>query len=266
MSQILLIGYGAIGQYVYRHLAQTSHSRVAQVLCRQGRQTEVRRLLGEGVSCVTDEASMIDSIELVVECAGHSAVHQHLPALLASGRDVISVSGGAMADVELEQRLRQSALSGGSQLKLLSGAIGSLDALSAASVGGLDKVVYRGRKPPQGWKGSAAEQRLDLDALSAAEVFFKGTARQAALVFPKNANVAAAVALAGIGLDNTMVELVADPFMKANRHEVEAAGTFGCLNFAIEGNPLPGNPRSSALTAMSIVREIERRNAAIAIG
>ncbi len=266
MSNILLIGYGAIGQYVYKALDDCTHSRVSAILCRPGRQNEVHRVMGEPLVCIDKPAEMAESIDLVVECAGHAAMSQHLPALLALGKDVISVSSGALADADLEQRLLQAARSGGCQLKLLSGAIGSLDALSAASVGGLHAVTYRGRKPPAGWRGSAAEQQIDLDALASSALFFEGTAREAALAYPKNANVAASVALAGIGLDNTRVELIADPDITANRHEVEASGSFGRLQFAIEGNALPGNPRSSALTAMSIVREIERRNSPVSIG
>ncbi|MGQ7848200.1 aspartate dehydrogenase [Granulosicoccus sp. 3-233] len=260
MSDILLIGYGAIGQYVASALEQYAHSRVSHVLCRQGRQGAVAQAMGSRIPCIYDPAELPDNIDLVVECAGHSAVSQYFPALLEAGKDILSVSGGALADADLEQRLTRSALVGDSRLTLLSGAIGSLDALSAASVGGLESVTYRGRKPPQGWRGSAAEQQLDLDSLQMPVKFFEGTARQAALSFPKNANVAAAVAMAGIGFDGTRVELIADPSMNANRHEVEAVGEFGQLNFSIEGKPLPGNPRSSALTAMSVVRQIHRRN------
>ena len=85
---------------------------------------------------------------------------------------------------------------------------------------------------------------------------FSGNARDAALEYPKNANVAASVALAGIGFDDTRVELVADPGIDRNVHEVLARGDFGRCEFCIEGLALPGNPRSSAITAMSVVREI----------
>ena len=123
-------------------------------------------------------------------------------------------------------------------------------------MGVLTKVMYRGRKPPNGWRGSPAESKLNLDALSEAAVHFSGSARNAALEYPKNANVAASVALAGIGFDDTVVELIADPNVERNVHEIIAEGDFGRFEFRIEGQSLPDNPRSSAITAMSVVREI----------
>ena len=147
----------------------------------------------------------------------------------------------------------------------MSGAIGGLDALSAGSVGTLSQVTYRGRKPPQGWRGSPAQAKLDLDALSEPAVHFSGSARVAALEYPKNANVAASVALAGIGFDKTQVELIADPGIARNMHEVVAEGDFGRLEFRIEGDSLPDNPRSSAITAMSVVREILNPSSPIVI-
>jgi aspartate dehydrogenase len=146
-------------------------------------------------------------------------------------------------------------------LHLASGAIGALDCLRAARIGRLQDVTYIGRKPPQSWKGSPAETRLDLDNLTdGAKTHFEGSARDAATQYPKNANVAAAVALAGIGFDATQVKLIADPDVSENIHEVRATGDFGSFYFEIKGHSLPDNPRSSALAAMSIVSKIEQES------
>jgi len=74
-----------------------------------------------------------------------------------------------------------------------------------------------------------------------------------------------AVALAGIGFDETSAELIADPGVSEDIHEVIAEGAFGHFQVRISGRPLPGNPKSSALTAMSVVRESRNSVAPLSI-
>ncbi|MCR9255268.1 MAG: aspartate dehydrogenase [Alphaproteobacteria bacterium] len=260
---ILLIGFGAIGAYVADCLNEDDNARIRWVLCRPGREAAAREVLGDGIAPVTSLDAVDGQVDLAVDCAGHAALREHGPALLARGIDLITVSTGALADESLVDALKAAALEGGSVLELASGAIGAIDAVQAAKQGGLERLVYRGRKPPKGWKGSPAEDVLDLDGLTDAAAHFSGTARDAALRYPKNANVAASIAMAGTGLDDTHVELIADPSVSENIHEVEAEGAFGRLSFSIAGKGLPGNPRSSALTGMSVVAAIRRRAAPI---
>lgn len=255
--KIGIIGEGAIGRYVADSLQGRGHGPHA-ILTRSGGVGTT-----DGLSRVRSVADLPDDISLMVECAGHGALAQHGPAILERGIDLVTVSLGALADPELESTLTDAARRGNAQLHLASGAIGALDALRAAKVGGLTNVTYTGRKPPKGWIGSPAEDRLDLDTLATAATHFDGTAREAATRYPKNANVAAAVALAGAGFDATQVRLIADPDVTANIHEIHATGAFGQFHFRIEGHVLPDNPRSSALAAMSAVAAIERQLAPI---
>ena len=256
--KIGIIGEGAIGRYVAENLASKGLGPDV-LLVRPGRMVDGDK---RRVSRASD---LPDDISLMVECAGHAALQEHGAAILSRGIDLVTVSVGALADADLERALTQAAHAGSAQLHLASGAIGALDCLAAARIGGLTEVTYTGRKPPVGWKGSPAEEQLNLDALDVAATHFEGTARQAATLYPKNANVAAAVALAGCGFDDTRVQLVADPSVSANIHEVRASGSFGSFSCRIEGRALPDNPRSSALAAMSVVAAIERRRAAITI-
>ena len=250
--KIAIIGTGAIASYVREALAGTPHA-IEAFLVRPERVSEAP---GRFVGSV---AALPDGLEAVVDCAGHGALRDHGPAVLERGLDLVSVSVGALADADLSARLEASAIRGNACLHLASGAIGALDCLLSARVGTLDMVTYVGRKPPDGWKGSPAESVTNLDALQGGAVtHFVGSARDAALQYPRNANVAAAVALAGVGFDSTEVRLIADADIVENVHEIRARGDFGAFQFRVSGKSLPDNPRSSALAAMSVVAKLDQ--------
>lgn len=254
-----LIGNGAIARYVQDAVSKRPHG-VEAILVRPERVEESPNLF---VGSVPD---LPDDLDLVIDCAGHTALAAFGPSVLARGLDVLTVSLGALADETVLHALEAAAREGHSKLHLASGAIGALDCLQAAGVGKLEQVTYVGRKPPAGWRGSPAEQKIDLSALkTGAQTHFKGTAREAALAYPKNANVAAAVALAGVGFDKTNVRLIADADVSTNIHEIEAKGDFGSFTFQISGQSLPDNLRSSALAAMSVVSKLDALNRAVSL-
>ncbi|MBF7015167.1 aspartate dehydrogenase (plasmid) [Novosphingobium resinovorum] len=220
-----------------------------------------------------DEALRVETVadllarapDIIVECAGHEAVRAYGADVLRAGLSLMIVSTGALADPALAEALSAAAEEGGVQLVLASGAMAGIEGLSAARLGGLERVRYTGRKPALAWRGTPAEGLLDLAALIEPAVFFRGDARQAALTYPKNSNVAATVALAGIGFDRTEVELVADPTIATNVHELSFEGADGSFEVRIAGAPSAANPKTSALTAHSIVRLLHGMAAPIVI-
>ncbi len=112
-------------------------------------------------------------------------------------------------------------------------------------------MTYQSRKSPASWRGSYAEQLIDLSAVNEAQIFFEGSAREAARLFPANANVAATIALGGIGLDATRVQLMVDPATQRNTHTLHAEGLFGEFHLELSGLPLASNPKTSTLAALS---------------
>jgi len=255
--QIGIIGTGAIGGYVRDELKRRGFAVRALLVLPE----DVEKTAGEfpDCECVSSSADLPDDIDHMIDCGGHSALKIHGPEILRRGFDLTTVSVGALADAELYSELDQAAAAGNAKLYIVSGAIGALDCLRAARIGNLQSVTYIGRKPPKAWKGSPAEDKLDLENLAGdAQVHFEGTARVAATQYPENANVAAAVALAGAGFDDTQVRLIADPNVDRNIHEVVATGDFGRFSFEIRGNAVPGNPKSSAIAAMSVVSRLEQ--------
>lgn len=196
---------------------------------------------------------------LVVECAGHDAVRTLVPGTLAAGLETVVVSVGALGDEALRHRLRGAATTGRTRLVVPSGAIGALDVVAALRRSGIESVRYRGRKPPTAWRGTPAETVLDLSAIDAPTTFYEGSARDAVRDYPANANVAAALSLAGIGFDATSVTLIADPALACNVHEFDVRAAAGNVSLRIEGRPSPDNPKTSLPTVYSVAREVLNR-------
>jgi aspartate dehydrogenase len=266
MLRVSMIGCGAIGVGVMELLKSDPEVVFDLVVvpetALESAGATVRRLAPNARVGVGLDSSRPD---LLVECAGHRAIEEHIIPALESGIPCLVVSVGALSEPGLADALEQAAMRGKTQVQLLSGAIGAIDALAAARIGGLDSVVYTGRKPAAAWKDTPAEQVVDLDALTEAVVIFEGSARDAARLYPKNANVAATLSLAGLGLDRTRVRLLADPAATENVHHVEASGAFGGFELTMRGKPLAANPKTSALTVFSVVRALNNRAHALSI-
>ncbi|CAN7328235.1 aspartate dehydrogenase [Variovorax paradoxus] len=260
--RVALIGCGAIGTSVLELLEGDTALAVAAIVVPEEGVAAAQKLV-PGVPVASRVPAT--GIDLVVETAGHAAIEEHVLPALARGTPCIVASVGALSAAGLAERLEAAATAGRTQVQLIAGAIGAIDALAAARIGGLGSVRYTGRKPPQAWKGTPAEQGRDLDRLTEETVIFEGSAREAAQLYPKNANVAATVSLAGLGLDRTMVRLIADPAIADNVHTVEAEGAFGSFELTMRNKPLAANPKTSALTVYSAVRALRNRAAALAI-
>jgi aspartate dehydrogenase len=255
---IAILGFGAIGRLLYRQIAvHTPGIRVTAVLSRAD-------AAGDSAEPLLPHTRRLHTLEdllalrpaLVVECAGHAALRDAGAAVLSAGCDLLVASVGALA---------AAAAAGGARLRIPAGALGGLDVLGAARFAGLSSVLYTSRKATRAWCGTAAESLVDLDGLHEATVFFRGSAREAALRFPQNANVAAAVALAGAGFDATRVHLVADPQATGNRHDIHASGDFGEIDVSVLGNTLADNPKTSLLAPYSLVRCLANLSSGIVV-
>lgn len=264
-SRVVLLGFGAIGQAVARLLAERgAPARITAVAVRDARAP--RAALPDGAALIDRPEGLAGlGADLLVEAAGRASVAPWARAALGAGIDCAISSVSAFAEPALLDELTACAGRTGARLIVPAGALGGIGALASAARMGLEHVEHRIVKPPRAWAGTEAETLCDLAALTAPAVFFTGGASEAAARFPQNANVAMITALAGLGAEHTVITLVADPGAPVNRHQITASGAFGELMLAIESNPLPENPKSSAMTALSLVRLIENRDLALVI-
>lgn len=255
-TRLALIGFGAIGRAITAALVQSpppGHQLVA-LLVRPHQLADARAAVPTGVLVTADAAALLAAApHTVIEAAGHGAVVAHGAAVLRHGASLMALSIGALADADLHDTLIAAARAGNTHLLLPVGAIAGLDGLLALRQAGLHSLRYTSTKPPRAWQGTPADGLLDLAALRSPTVIFSGTARDAARLYLKNANLAAAVALAGLGFERTQVQLVADPAATGNSGRIDAEGATSRLQVTVAGAASAGNAKTSGIVAHSVL-------------
>ncbi len=200
---------------------------------------------------------LVEVSEVIAECASADCAPKVVEAALSSGKVALIMSvGGLMQRPDLFDRVRENAAS----VIIPSGALGGVDAVEAAAVGGIDEVTLTTTKPPAGLRGAPyiVEEGVDLDSIVERTVIFDGSALEAVSAFPQNVNVAATLSLAGIGPQRTRVKVVVDPAAVANSHEVRAVGAFGTLVTKTENVPSEDNPKTSRLAVLSAIAALRK--------
>ena len=253
-KRIAIIGFGAIARDVLTILHDTVFVESIAVLHRTlPDHDEVHKV----VHFNTLEALRNWKPDLVIEAAGHEAVRNYVPLLLENGFPVLVSSVGALHDETLFENLLAKAEQGQTHLLLPSGAIGALDYVRACRFTKDQHIVYESRKPVQAWQKELAERGYDFRTLHEPVILFEGMAREAARLYPANLNVAATLALAGIGMDLTHVRVVADPSITANQHHIHIHSDHGQMSVTFENTVSPSNPKSSRIVSKSIVAAVQ---------
>ncbi|MCA0301449.1 MAG: aspartate dehydrogenase [Proteobacteria bacterium] len=254
-----MIRYGIVG---FGRIGQRLASRLPGAVAILGRPGEHAAAAGSAACRSLDE--LIDvRPEVVVECASAGALAEIGPAVLAAGIDLVPLSLTALADPVIERRLMEAAEAGPGRIELAPGAIGTLDLLATAREEGLQRVVYRQLKSPAMWALTPAQALADLAAIRERTVFFRGSVREVARLMPNNLNTSVGVALAGLGLDATEAELVADPALSETAHELEITAAPGNATLALGGRQVAPDGDPADYTTFSLVRLLKRRAARV---
>jgi aspartate dehydrogenase len=208
---------------------------------------------------------MVATVDLVVECAPADAFRSIAEPTLVAGRLLVAVSGAALLE-QLDLVALAHANKG--RIILVTGALLGLDAIRAASEGNVRSVRMISRKPPLSLRGAPYLEAngVDLSAIRAATCVFRGSAREGARGFPANVNVAAAVALAGIGPDRTELEIWADPGVSRNIHTVEVDADTARFTMTIENMPSIDNPATGQITPLSVIAALRGLAAPLRVG
>ncbi len=213
-------------------------------------------------SCRSLEGLLAGRPDYVVEATAPQALMSAAVPVLEAGSDLLVLSIGAFADAAFLDEVRLSAERIGRKVYIVSGAIGGFDVMQAAKLAGPLTARIANVKNPRALDGAPYLRDRNLPDDETVTVF-TGNARAAIEAFPKNVNVAVALALATVGADETAVEVISDPGRQLNTHRITLEGTFGRACLEIESAPTPDNPRSSAIAAYSVLAKLKNLDSSI---
>jgi aspartate dehydrogenase len=253
MLSVAIGGLGAVGFPVARRLAQGIPGfRLAAVAARDAARAKAR-LAAAGIAApVVPLAELAERADIVIECLPAARFRAIAEPAIARRRIFVPLSAGALLEhIDLVEQARES----GARIVVPTGALLALDAVRAAAEGEIQSVIMTTRKPPRGLAGAPylAERGISLERLTAPLKVFEGSARDGARGFPDNVNVAAALALAGIGPDRTRLAIWADPTLERNTHLIEVEADSARFSMTIQNIPSVENPRTGRLTPLSVI-------------
>jgi len=260
-------GFGAIGKVVAEAIDRGGDGlSLAAVSARDTARAAAAMAGFAKPAPVVPLADLWEEADIVVECAPATHLREIAEPTLGHGRTLVTLSCGALLDNE---DLVELARAHGGRILVPTGALLALDAVQAAAVGGgIKSVRMVTRKPPGGLDGAPylVEHGIELGGLNAAKLVFSGSAREAARGFPANVNVAAALAMAGVGPDRTLIDIWADPAVDRNVHRIEVEAEAARFSMQIENVPSLENPRTGRLTPLSVIALLHKLSSPLAIG
>ena len=265
-TRLAIAGMGTIGATIARAVANGAlpETEITAVAARDV--NKCRRTLDQ-IGCdapITSLNELHRNADVVLECAPAAIFEQIVRPTVSAGKKAIVLSAGALLS---HFDLVDLAKKNGGQIIVPTGALLGLDAVSAAAQAKIYSVTMTTRKPVEGLLGAPylVENKIDIVGLTEALCVFRGTAREAAIGFPANLNVAVALSLAGIGPDLTKLEIWADPRAVRNIHRIVVESDSARLDMSIENIPTE-NPRTGRITALSVISTLKNMNAPLRVG
>jgi aspartate dehydrogenase len=171
--------------------------------------------------------------KVIVEAASQAAAKEYVPKIVKSGTQLIVMSTGALLDMDVDL----------SKVHVPAGAIGGLDAISSAALAGISEITLTSRKNPKAFGKTNTQE----------EVIYEGSAEEAAKKFPREMNVAATLAIT-VKPTKVHVQVVSDPKVTRNTHQIRVKWQYGEMNLQFQNDPHPDNPHTSALAAWAAIK------------
>ena len=264
-TRVAIAGQGAVGKVIAQEIDKGIPGlKLAAVSAKNvGKATEFVKQLNTEVPVVALE-ELADYADIVVECAPAELLPRIAEPVLKAGKKIVVLSVGALLAYP---HLRELAEESGGAILVPTGALIGLDAVAAAAEGNIHSIRMTTRKPLNGLAGAPylLENGIDVSNIQEPTKIFSGTAREAVKGFPANLNVSVALSLAGVGPDQTMLEVWADPTVTRNTHHIEVDADTASFNMTIENIPSE-NPKTGLITARSAVALLRKLSASVKVG
>lgn len=237
MKRIGFLGCGKIGRAMLEHVGQTGHA-VAFVQDLFAEETAAYPLIREA------DPSVYAGADLIVECATADALKANFDAMIEAA-DLLVFSLTAFSDEAFLQHAKEKAQRAGHRIYFPHGAILGLDGIADARPIMTAASIETTKSPAS----------LGLK-LTERTVVYEGDTRGACKAFPRNVNVHAAVALAGLGFDKTQSRIVADPAVTTNAHVITVDGEG--IHFRLEVSSFTTGGVTGVYTPMSACGSLDR--------
>jgi aspartate dehydrogenase len=236
MKTVGLIGCGAIGtvlaEAIERKLVECDELIVFDVDLAKAQQ--LKNSLKFPVTVVENFDELVRrEPSVIVEAASQQAAKEYTSRITAQNIELIVMSTGALLDMQVDLK----------RVHIPSGAIGGLDAFGSAAMAGIEEVKLISRKNPKALGKTNTQP----------ETVYEGIAEEAARRFPREMNVAATLALS-VKPTRVHAQVVSDPAVTRNTHEIWVKWRFGDMFLRFSNEPHPDNPHTSALAAWSAIR------------
>lgn len=275
VTRVAIAGLGTIGRVVARYLLENS-DRMELAAVASGsteRAQDFLTSLGAPNIPVISTSQLVDHADIVVECAPPEFFREIAEPVLAAGKRLVTVNSGALlANWDLVDLAEQR----GAQIDIPTGAFMGLDGVQSAAQGEIYSVKMVTRKPPESLENTPFVKRRNIDLASgpSAQMLFTGTIREAIKEFPSNLNIAVNLALAGVGPDQTHIEVWSDRAVERNTHTVRVDSDSATLEFTIanvisaadDSKVTQRQSHAGKITPLSIIAALKKLNSIPRVG
>jgi aspartate dehydrogenase len=263
MIKIAVAGAGAIGSAVCRALLDGIEGFELTAISDLNPEN-AKKLIGRDHLNFVPVETISNTADWVVEALPAREVPGLAQQVLSKGKTLVAISSSALLLYPDIIKLAQQ----GGRILVPSGAIAGIDGIAALAEQGISLLKIKTTKPPMSYSGAPyiVQNNIDLTGIHTGKQIFAGHALEAAAAFPANINVAATLTLASrLSPEQVQVEAWADPLVKSNTHEIFVENKSSRLSYKIENVPSPENPKSSALTALSVIALLRRQTSTLSI-